>query len=142
MVLSVIKRLIADSFLKWVVLNNTRSSRHVRRICFPSVSKKRKKEPAGTYVPRLGVVLDYRALAAETVEGAALALKSVHHIHCRHSLPASVPCVGHRVADDVLQEYLEHTACFLVDRARDALYTATTTQPAVHGLGDTLDVVA
>ena len=81
-------------------------------------------------------------LAAKTVEGAALALESVHHIHCSHSLPASVLCVGHRVADDVLQEYLEHTTRFLVDKARDALYTATTSQPADRGLGDTLDVVA
>ena len=46
-------------------------------------------------------------LAAEAVERLALALEGVDHIHSRDGLAASVLGVGHGVADDVLQEYLE-----------------------------------
>ncbi len=81
-------------------------------------------------------------LASETVEGAALALEGVHHVHGGHGLPAGVLGVGNRVADDVLEEDLEHTASLLVDESRDTLHTATASQTADGGLGDALDVVA
>ena len=82
------------------------------------------------------------SLAAEPVEGAALALEGVHHVHGRHGLPAGVLSVGHRVADDILQEHLEDAAGLLVDESRDTLDTATASQAADGGLGDALDVVA
>ena len=82
------------------------------------------------------------ALAAETVEGAALALEGVHHVHGGHGLPASVLSVGDRVADDVLQENLEDAAGLLVDESRDTLHTATASKAADRGLGDALDVIA
>uniref|UniRef100_A0A8R7V7V4 Uncharacterized protein n=1 Tax=Triticum urartu TaxID=4572 RepID=A0A8R7V7V4_TRIUA len=50
--------------------------------------------------------------------------------------------VGHGVADDVLQEDLEHAAGLLVDEPRDALHAATPRQPPDRRLGDALDVVA
>ena len=60
-------------------------------------------------------------LAAEAVQGAALALESVDHVQSGHGLAASVLCVGHGIADDVLEEHLEHAAGLLVDEAGDAL---------------------
>ena len=81
-------------------------------------------------------------LAAEAVEGAALALESVDDIHRRDGLPARVLRVGDRVADHVLQEDLEHAAGLLVDEARDALDAATASQAADGGLGDALEVVS
>jgi hypothetical protein len=50
--------------------------------------------------------------------------------------------VRDRVADDALEEELEHAARLVVDEARDALHTATTSETADGGLGDALDVVA
>jgi hypothetical protein len=50
--------------------------------------------------------------------------------------------VGHGIADDGLEEDLEDTAGLLVDEARDALHTTTTSEAADGGLGDALDVVA
>ena len=50
--------------------------------------------------------------------------------------------VGDGVADDGLQERLEHRAHVLVDEAGDALDAATAGQAADGGLGDALDVVA
>ena len=71
-----------------------------------------------------------------------LALERVHHVQRSHRLAASVLGVGDGVADDVLEEHLQHTTSLLVDEARDALHTATASQTADGGLGDALDVVA
>ena len=88
------------------------------------------------------VDVDPRSLTAEAVEGASLALESVDHIESSHSLPASVLRVGDGIADNVLQENLEHRAGLLVDETRDTLHTTTTSETANGGLGDALDVVA
>eukprot|EP00955_Chlamydomonas_euryale_P085690 364139-Chlamydomonas_euryale.AAC.1 len=81
-------------------------------------------------------------LAAEAVQGASLALERVNDVESRHRLAARVLSVRDRVADDVLQEDLEHAARLLVDEAADALDAATASQAADCGLGDALDVVA
>jgi hypothetical protein len=80
-------------------------------------------------------------LAAEAIEGASLALEGVDDIHGGDGLPASVLGVGDSVADDVLEEDLEHGAGLLVDEARDTLHTTTASETADSGLGDSLDVV-
>ena len=80
-------------------------------------------------------------LAAEAVEGAALALEGIDDVHGGDGLPAGVLGVGHGVTDDGLKEDLEDTAGLLIDEAGDALDTATAGQPADGGLGDALDVV-
>jgi hypothetical protein len=49
--------------------------------------------------------------------------------------------VGDGVTDDGLQEGLEDTTGLLVDHGRDTLDTATASETADSGLGDTLDVV-
>ena len=81
-------------------------------------------------------------LAAEAVEGAALALESVDNVHGGHGFTAGVLGVGHGVADDVLAKDLEDRAGLLVDEARDTLHTAMARETADGGLGDALDVVA
>merc|ERR1712185_648081 len=81
-------------------------------------------------------------LAAEAVERAALALERVHDVHRRDGLAARVLRVRDRVADDVLEEHLEHAARLLVDEARDALDAAAAREAADRRLGDALDVVA
>jgi len=83
-----------------------------------------------------------RCLAAEAVQGAALALEGVHDVHSGHGLAASVLSVSHSVADHVLEEHLEDRAGLLVDEARDTLHTTTTGETTDSGLGDALDVVA
>jgi len=80
-------------------------------------------------------------LAAEAVQGAALALEGVHDVHGGDSLPLGVLGVGHGVTDDVLQEHLEHPTGLLVDEAGDALDSTSACQTADGGLGDALDVV-
>ncbi|KFP46591.1 hypothetical protein N323_05307, partial [Cathartes aura] len=69
-------------------------------------------------------------LAAESVEGASLALESVDHVHGRHRLPLSVLGIGDGIADHVLQEHLQHAARLLVDEPRDALHAAAPSQAA------------
>ena len=81
-------------------------------------------------------------LTAEAVQGAALPLESVHHVHGSDGLSLGVLGVGNCVADDVLQENLEHTTGLLVDQTGDTLDSATAGQTADGGLGDALDVVA
>ena len=45
--------------------------------------------------------------------------------------------VGDRVADDVLEEDLEHTAGLFVDETGDTLHSSTAGEAADGGLGDT-----
>ena len=85
--------------------------------------------------------LRWSCLAAEAIQGAALPLQSVDHIHGGDGLPLGVLSVGDSVPDDVLKEDLEDTTGLLVDEARDTLDTATARQTADGRLGDALDVV-
>ena len=54
-------------------------------------------------------------LAAEAVQGAALALERVDDVHGRHGLAARVLGVGDRITDHVLEEHLEDATRLLVD---------------------------
>jgi hypothetical protein len=81
-------------------------------------------------------------LAAEAIEGAALALERVDDVHGGDGLAAGVLGVGDSVADDVLEEDLEHAAGLLVDEPGDALHAAPPRQPPDRRLRDPLDVVA
>jgi hypothetical protein len=82
------------------------------------------------------------SLTTESVEGSALALEGIDHIHGGDSLPLGVLGVGDGITDDVLKEHLEDTSGLLIDEARDALDTTSAGQTADGGLGDALDVVA
>ena len=82
-----------------------------------------------------------RCLTAKAVEGAALPLQSIDHIHGSDSLPLGVLSVGDSVPDDVLKENLEDTTGLLIDEARDTLDSTTARQTADGGLGNALDVV-
>jgi hypothetical protein len=79
--------------------------------------------------------------AAEAVEGAALALERVDEVHGGDGLAAGVFGVGDGVADDVLEEDLEHATGLLVDAPGDALDATPAGQPPDRRLGDALDVV-
>jgi len=81
-------------------------------------------------------------LASKTVEGAALALKSIDDVHSSDGLAASVLGVGHSITDNVLEENLEDTTGLLVDQTGDTLDSTTTSKTADGGLGDALDVIA
>ena len=81
------------------------------------------------------------SLTAEAVQGAALPLEGIDHIHGGDSLPLGVFGVGDGIPDDVLKEDLEDTTGLLIDEARDTLDTTTTCQTTDGGLGDALDVV-
>ena len=81
-------------------------------------------------------------LATEAVQSAALALESVDDVHGGDGLAFGVLGVGDRIADDVLQEDLQHASGLLVDQTGNTLHTATTGQTTDGRLGDALDVVA
>lgn len=81
-------------------------------------------------------------LSTEAVQGAALSLESIDHVHGRHGLAAGVLSVGDSIADDVLEEHLEDTAGLLIDQAGNTLDTTTASQTPDSGLGDALNVVA
>ena len=83
----------------------------------------------------------FMSLSAEAVQGAALSLESVDHIHGGHGLALGVLGVGDGITDHVLEEDLEDATGLLVDEARDALHTSTSGKTADGGLGDSLDVV-
>ena len=66
---------------------------------------------------------DEKRLTTETVQSAALSLKSVDDIERSDSLALGVFSVGDCVADNAFEEGLEDTAGFLVDHWDDALIT-------------------
>ena len=81
--------------------------------------------------------LGRQRLSTKAVQGAALALEGVDHVEGGHGLAAGVLGVGDSVADDVLQEHLQHAAGLLIDEAADALHAAAAGQAPDGGLGDT-----
>ena len=81
------------------------------------------------------------SLTSESVEGAALPLEGIDHIHGGDSLPLGVLSVGDSVPDDVLQEDLEDSPGLLIDEAGDTLDTASASQTPDGRLGDALDVI-
>eukprot|EP00448_Togula_jolla_P040053 CAMPEP_0170621542 /NCGR_PEP_ID=MMETSP0224-20130122/28653_1 /TAXON_ID=285029 /ORGANISM="Togula jolla, Strain CCCM 725" /LENGTH=151 /DNA_ID=CAMNT_0010947801 /DNA_START=95 /DNA_END=550 /DNA_ORIENTATION=- len=84
----------------------------------------------------------FGTLAAETVDGAPLALESVDDVQSGHSLAACVLRVRDGVTQHVLQERLQNTTGLLVDEPADTLHAATTCQSANGWFCDTLDVVS
>ena len=78
-------------------------------------------------------------LAAESVEGASLALERVHHVERSHGLPLRVLSVGDRVTNNVLKESSEHRSRLFVDERRDALDTTTAREASDGRLGDAED---
>eukprot|EP00095_Tigriopus_kingsejongensis_P009618 snap_masked-scaffold328_size205007-processed-gene-0.9 protein:Tk09618 transcript:snap_masked-scaffold328_size205007-processed-gene-0.9-mRNA-1 annotation:"PREDICTED: uncharacterized protein LOC101999520" len=81
------------------------------------------------------------SLATESVEGSALTLQGIDHIHGGDGLPLGVFRVGDGITDDVLKEHLEDTTGLLIDEPGDALHTSTASQTTDGGLGDTLDII-
>ena len=56
-----------------------------------------------------------RCLTTETVEGTALPLQRVDDVERCDGLALRVLSVGDGIADDALEEGLEHTTCLFVD---------------------------
>ena len=84
---------------------------------------------------------DSDQLATKAIQGAALPLESVDHVHGGDSLPLGVLSVGDSISDDVLQEDLQNSTSLLIDESRDPLDSSTAGQSPDGGLGDALDVV-
>jgi hypothetical protein len=94
------------------------------------------------YAPRRTREEGKVALTSETVESLSLAFEGIDDIHCGDSLTTGMLCVGNRVANDVLEEDLQHTASLFIDETRDTLDTTTTSETTDSRLGNTLDIVA
>ena len=85
--------------------------------------------------------MEAKDLAAETVQGAALALERVDDIHGGDGLSASVLGVGHGIPVDVLEERREDASGRFVDGSGEARGTTTASETADRRLRDALDVV-
>jgi hypothetical protein len=81
-------------------------------------------------------------LTSKAVKGAALSLEGIDHIHGSDGLSASMLSVGDCIANDVLEEYLEHSTSFLIDKSTDAFHTTSTSETTNGGLGDALNIVS
>ncbi|KAF3859729.1 hypothetical protein F7725_022128 [Dissostichus mawsoni] len=81
------------------------------------------------------------SLSPEAVQGAALPLQSIHHIHGGHLLPLGVLGVGDGITDHVLQETPSAHRGSPRRSDRDTLHSAAASQTADGGLGDALDVI-
>lgn len=78
-----------------------------------------------------------KCLTAKTVQGPALAFQSIHNIEGCDSLAASMLCVCDGITNNVFEKDLEHSTSFLVDEARNALYSSTASKTADSRFCDT-----
>ena len=70
-----------------------------------------------------------------------MTLEGVDDVHSGDSLALGVFGVGNSIANDVLEEDLQHAASLFVDEARNTLDTTSAGETANSRLGDALDVV-
>ena len=82
-----------------------------------------------------------RCSELEAVRSLTAAFESVDDVHGSHRPALGVLGVCDSVKDYALKEGLENTADFVVDSARDAHDTATTSEATNGGIGDTQQVV-
>merc|ERR1719295_1694128 len=80
-------------------------------------------------------------LSSEAIEGPALPLQGIHHVHGGHSLPLRMLSVGHSVTDDILQEDLQNTPGLFIDETTDPLDTTPSCKSPNCRLSNALDVV-
>merc|ERR1719295_2152611 len=80
-------------------------------------------------------------LSSEAIEGPALPLQGIHHVHGSHSLPLRMLSVGNSVTDDILQENLQNTPGLFVDETTDPLDTTPSSKSPDCRLGNALDVI-
>ena len=92
-------------------------------------------------------------LSSKAIQGPALPLQGIHHIHGSHGFPLGMLSVGDSITDNILQEdlqnkalvkysnghgYLENTPSLLVDETTDALHTTPPCESADGRLGYSL----
>ena len=92
--------------------------------------------PAG----KVGVI-SCRSLSSEAVEGTALPLQGIDHVHGCDGLPLGVLAVGDCITDHVLQEHFEDSSGLFVDQTADTFHSTPSGKPTDGGFGDTLDVI-
>lgn len=112
-----------------------------RSSCIQCVNYFSSTDPSGALKRADFIHLLATGLATKPVQRAPLALERVDDVHRRHRLALGVLGVRDGVADDVLQEHLQHAARLLVDQTRDALHAAPPRQTTDGRLRDALDVV-
>ena len=82
------------------------------------------------------------SLTSESVQSTSLPLEGIDDIHSGYSLPLGVFSVGDSVSDDILEEYLEDTTGFLVDKSGDSFDSSSTSKSTDGWLGDSLDIIS
>merc|ERR1712133_125617 len=80
-------------------------------------------------------------LSSKAVQGPALPLQSIHHVHGSHSLPLGMFSVGDSITNDILQEHLKNTPSLLIDEATNPLDTTSPCKSPDSRLRDALNVV-
>ena len=94
-------------------------------------------------------------LSSKAVQGPALPLEGIHHVHGSHSLPLGMLSVGDSITDDILQEHLyaqdmqdktlkrenhlQDTSGLFIDQTTDPLDSSSSGQPSDGRLGDALN---
>ena len=79
-------------------------------------------------------------LAAEAVQGAALALERVDDIHGGDGLAAGVLGVGDCISDDIFQVGLSNSSCLFIYQSADTFYTTTSCKTTNCRLSNTFDI--
>jgi hypothetical protein len=81
-------------------------------------------------------------LTAETVQGSALSLQRIDHVHGGDGFPLGVLGVSDSIPDNVLEENFENSTGLFVNETGYTFHTTTTSQTTDGGFCDALDVIA
>jgi hypothetical protein len=80
-----------------------------------------------------------RKSSTETIDGSALSLEGIDHIHSGDGFSPGVLSVGDGISDDSLEEALKDLPGVIIDEGGDSLDTSSSGEPADGGLGDALN---
>jgi len=80
-------------------------------------------------------------LTSKTIQGSALSLQGIHHIHSGNGLPLSMFRISDSISNHIFQEHLQNSSGFFVNQSGDTLNTSSSGQPTDSWLRDTLDII-
>ena len=83
-----------------------------------------------------------KKLTSKSVKGTPLTFEGIDDVHGSDSLSLGMLCVGDSIPDDILEEYLEHSASLFVNEAGDPLHSSSTGKTSDGRFGDSLDVIS
>ncbi|KAJ0458332.1 hypothetical protein HanIR_Chr15g0783841 [Helianthus annuus] len=77
----------------------------------------------------------------KAIQSSSLPLQRINNIHRRHRLPPRMLRIRNRVANHILQKYLQNSTCLFINQTADPLHSSSSSQPPDRRFSDSLNVI-